>query len=129
MENLLVFYSISIQIRFGVSKDKADLVYIQTFVMSIQNTYYFYTHSTNIRGIHTTCPMPAGIWGRAAKLVFISIMVDTTEYSTFCLKALKAYLLHFTAHKISNLENFYIEVLRTSQRGNQVEKVGEMHCG
>lgn len=69
--------------------------------------------------------MPAGIWGRAAKLVFISIMVDTTEYSTFCLKALKAYLLHFTAHKISNLENFYIEVLRTSQRGNQVEKVGE----
>ena len=50
MENLLVFYSISIQIRFGVSKDKADLVYIQTFVMSIQNTYYFYTqykHSLN----------------------------------------------------------------------------------
>ena len=93
--------------------------------MSIQNTYYFYTHSTNIRWIHTTYPMPAGIWGRAAKLVFISIMVDTTEYSTFCLKALKAYLLHFTAHKISNLENFYIEVLRTSQRGNQVEKVGE----
>ena len=74
--------------------------------------------------------MPAGIWGRAAKLVFISIMVDTTEYSTFCLKALKAYLLHFYGTQNLKLgELFHREVLRTSQRGNQVEKVGEMHCG
>ena len=64
--------------------------------------------------------MPAGIWGRA-KLVFISIMVDTTEYRTLSLRPTPFY----GKENLKLWELLYIKVLRSSQRGNQVEKVAE----
>ena len=48
MENLPLFlfnFKFQYKFGFGVSKDIADLVYIQTFVMSIHTTYI---HSTNM---------------------------------------------------------------------------------